>query len=264
MSNTKSISFRLSLVALSLGITSANAEAGQPSASAQANNPLANTTALNFQNYYIGEFTGDNDADYGNQVDIRYAQPFHFKGDWLARATLPVNTFPDSGGHTTGLGDFNIFAAYLIDTGDPAISFGVGPQLTMPTATDSVLGSEKWSAGFANVLFDARSKRFQYGYLLTWQASFAGPSDVKDVNSGAFQPFLFLQMGEGWYLRSAPIMVYDFESDDYTIPVGLGVGKVIPTESVVYNLFVEPQYSVADRGSSFAQWQLFAGLNLQY
>ena len=63
------------------------------------------------------------------------------------------------------LGDFNAFAAYLIDTGDPEVSFGFGPQLTAPSATDDALGSGKWSAGFANVLFNAKSKKFQYGYL---------------------------------------------------------------------------------------------------
>ena len=126
------------------------------------------------------------------------------------------------------------------------------------------MGSEKWSAGFAHVLFDATSKVIQYGYLLTWQASFAGDSSAPDVNEGAFQPFVFYQFGGGLYARSTGIMVYDFESDDYTVHLGLGLGKVFPTKEIVYNLYVEPQYSVLDRGSSFPQWQIFAGFNLQF
>lgn len=47
------------------------------------------------------------------------------------------------GGAKTGLGDLNVFAARLFDTGDPAISFGVGPQITVPTATEDEVGSEK-------------------------------------------------------------------------------------------------------------------------
>ncbi len=242
-----------------------SSDSGNPSKSAaQANNPLANTTAVNFQNYYVGEFTGsDEDA---NQFILRAAQPFKiYDTEWLARASLPVNTAPEvGGGHKTGLGDFNIFAAYLFDTGNPGLSVGICPQLTTPTATDDLLGSEKWSAGFAHVLFDATSKVVQYGYLLTWQASFAGEESAPDVNEGAFQPFVFYQMGEGWYARSTGIMVYDFESDDYTIPLGLGLGKVFPTEKIVYNAYVEPQYSVVDRGDSFPQWQIFAGFNLQF
>lgn len=232
---------------------------------AQANNPLANMTAFNLQDYYIGELTeSDEDA---NQFWLRYAKPFAIgESNWLMRASLPVNSFPTppAGDTETGLGDFNIFAAYTFDTGNPAVSFGIGPQLTVPTATDEALGSEKWSAGFANVLFNASSPRFQYGYLLTWQGSFAGPDDRADVNMGAFQYFGFYQLGSGWYLRSAPIWVYNFENDGYSVPLGLGIGKVIMAGNTVYNLFVEPQFSVADDGPGWPEWQIFCGFNMQF
>jgi hypothetical protein len=231
---------------------------------AQANNPLANFVAVNLQNYYIGEFTSP-DQD-GNQFWLRYAQPISVGNtNWIFRASLPVNTFPvaPNWNTTTGLGDLNAFAAYLIDVGNPAVSFGIGPQITAPTGNDAV-GSGKWSAGFANVLFNASSKKFQYGYLLTWQASFAGSSSHANVNTGAFQPFAFYQLGGGLYLRSAPIWVYNFENSTYSVPLGIGVGQVIPTEKVVYNLFVEPQYSVADKGPGYPKWQIFMGFNMQF
>jgi len=235
------------------------------SAAAQANNPLANMTAFNLQDYYIGRLT-ETEKD-ANQFWLRFAQPFKlFGGDWLVRASLPINSYPTppDGAITTGLGDFNAFAAYLIDTGDPAVSFGFGPQLTAPSATDDALGSGKWSAGFANVLFNAKSKKFQYGYLLTWQASFAGDEDRSNVNIGAFQPFLFYQLGKGTYLRSAPIWAYNFENDAYSIPIGLGIGQVIPKGKTVFNVFIEPQYSVAWRGAGQPDWQIFAGFNMQF
>jgi len=237
----------------------------QGDAAAQANNPLANMTAFNLQDYYIGELTeSDDDA---NQFWFRFAQPFALgHTNWLMRASLPVNSYPTSanGGTETGLGDLNVFAAYLIDTGNPAVSFGFGPQLTMPTATKDALGSGKWSAGFANVLFSASSKKFQYGYLLTWQASFAGDGDRANVNVGALQPFAFYQLGKGLYLRSAPIWVYNFENDSYSVPLGLGIGQVIPKGKTVFNVFVEPQVSVADRGPGQPEWQIFAGFNMQF
>jgi len=234
-------------------------------AAAQANNPLANMTAFNLQDYYIGELTESDDS--ANQFWLRYAQPFSVgKTNWLMRASLPVNTYPTppDGSKDTGLGDFNVFAAYLIDTGNPAVSFGIGPQLTMPTATDDDLGSEKWSAGFANVLFNAESKKFQYGYLLTWQASFAGDSDRENVNVAAFQPFAFYQLGGGTYLRAAPIWMYNLENDDYSVPLGIGIGQVIKREKVVFNLFVEPQFSILDDGPGQPEWQIFLGFNMQF
>lgn len=234
-------------------------------AAAQANNPLANMTAFNLQDYYIGELTEiDEDA---NQFWMRYAQPFSISDtDWLMRASLPINTYPvgANGSHETGIGDFNVFAAYLMDTGNPAVSFGFGPQLTAPTATEDELGSEKWSAGLANVLFNASSPRFQYGYLLTWQHSFAGDDDRPDVNVAAFQPFAMYQLGGGTYLRSAPIWVYNLENDNYSVPLGVGIGQVIKSGNTVYNLFVEPQFSIADDGAGQPEWQIFMGFNMQF
>jgi hypothetical protein len=237
----------------------------QTNAAAQANNPLANMTAFNIQNYYIGDLTQSDKS--ANQAWLRFAKPFSLSDtDWIMRASLPINTFPTppDGDKETGLGDSNAFAAYLTDTGDPAVSFGLGPQLTAPTASKGDLGSEKWSAGLANVLFNARSPKFQYGYLLTWQTSFAGDSDRDDVNVGALQPFAFYQLGQGRYLRAAPIWVYNFENDDYSVPLGVGIGQVIKKGKTVYNLFAEPQFSVADHGPGQPEWQIFAGFNMQF
>jgi len=237
----------------------------EDNSAAQANNPLANMTAFNLQNYYMGDLSGTDET--ANQFWLRFAKPISI-GDtsWLMRASLPINTFPTSpnGDKKTGVGDLNIFAAYLIDTGNPAVSFGFGPQITMPTASNDALGSEKWSAGFANVLFNASSAKFQYGYLLTWQASFAGDDDRSDVNMGAFQPFAFYQLGQGTYLRAAPIWQYNFENNDYNVPLGIGIGQVLKKDKTVYNIFIEPQFSVAHEGTGQALWQVFIGFNMQF
>ena len=251
------VGFVLNIVSTSLSLAQSD--------NAQANNPLASITALNLQNYYIGELTGPADDAY--QFVLRYAQPFQLgNSNWLLRASVPVNSFPSPPDlkTETGLGDINAFAAYLFDTGNPAISFGLGPQLTIPTATDKYLGTEKWSAGFANVLFNATSAKFQYGYLLTWQHSFAGEDDRADVNLGAFQPFAFYQLGGGAYLRAAPIWSYNFENDNYSVPVGVGIGHVWSRGNTVFNAFVEPQFSIADRGSGQPDWQVYFALNMQF
>lgn len=234
-------------------------------AAAQANNPLANMTAINFHDYYIGELTKSDEA--ANQFWLRAAKPFSIGNtNWIMRASLPTNTYPTlpNGDKETGIGDFNVLAAYLMDTENPKISFGIGPQITAPTATKDKVGSEKWSAGFANVLYNATSPTFQYGYLLTWQASFAGNDDRDDVNLGAFQYFAFYQLGGGTYLRSSPIWAYNFENDSYSIPLGLGIGQVLKKDKTVYNLFVEPQFTVFDDGPGQPSWQIFLGFNMQF
>jgi hypothetical protein len=247
------------------GIASAQGS-DKPDATAQANNPLANFTAVNVHNYYIGKLTDVDDKD-ANQAWLRVAKPFTIgESLWLMRASLPFNSFPAGPTLDTenGLGDLNVFAAYLFDTGNPAITAGAGPQINAPTATEDALGSEKWSAGLVATFFDMRSKRFQYGCLAGWMGSVAGESDRADVNSGSFQPFMFYQLGRGLHLRSSAVTAYNFENDSYSVPVGLGIGQVIPTKKAVFNVFVEPQVSVADKGAGWPEWQIFCALNTQF
>lgn len=247
------------------GAAGAQEQSAASDAVAQANNPLANFKAFNLHNYYIGELTEQD--KHANQFWARYAQPFSIGNTkWLMRASLPVNTYPVSPGldHQTGIGDLNVFAAYLIDTGDPALSVGIGPQITAPTASKDALGSEKWSGGLVHTLFSSRSRIFQYGYLLSWQASFAGADSRANVNLGGFQPFVFYQLGGGTYLRSTAVMSHNFENSTYSVPIGLGIGQVIPGKNATYNLFIEPQVSVADKGAGWPKWQVFVGFNTQF
>lgn len=257
--------FIATMASLLLFPSLSSAQGTDADAQAQANNPLAAFKTFNLQNQYTGSLTGSNST--ANSFYLRGALPVTaFGGEWLVRATLPINSFPDpvNGGNTNGVGDFNVFAAYLIETGNPHLSFGVGPQITAPTATQDATGSGKWSAGLANVLFNTATPGFQWGYLLTWQASFAGDSNRADVNAGAFQPILVKQLSKGWYLRSTAIWTYDFETDNYNIPIGLGAGRVVKTPKAIVNYFIEPQWSVASRGTGQADWGVFAGINFQF
>ncbi len=253
-------------VSVCLFNTGAQAQSDAASDAAQANNPLADITAFNIQNYYINELTGPGDFD-ANQFVLRYAKPVQIgNSNWLVRASLPFNSFPvgDGGSSESGIGDFDIFAAYQINTGDPAVSFAIGPQVVAPTATEDRLGSEQWQLGLANVYFNARSAKVQYGYLLTWRGGVGDTNGRERVSLGAFQPFVFYQLGDGWYTGGAPIWSYNFKNDNYSVPVGIRLGKVFKKNKIVYNVFVEPQWSVSDRGSGLPEQQIYFAVNMQF
>jgi hypothetical protein len=59
-------------------------------------------------------------------------------------------------------------------------------------------------------------------------------------------------------------MTWDLDKHTYSVPIGLGIGQVFPTQSAVFNLFVEPQVSVTDKGALWPRWQVFVGLNTQF
>ena len=239
----------------------AGADQAADSDAAQANNPLADIKAFNLQNYFIPELSGPIDSTANNFV-LRYAQPF---GKWLMRASLPFLRVP-SGLSTTesGVGDLDVFFAYLFDTGNPGRSFGVGPQLVFDTASEDETGSGKTQAGVAAVYFDATSSFIQWGGLLTYRTDIAGSSSRADTSVLAAQPFYFFQLGKGRYLRGAPIWVFDLENDTYHVPIGLGIGQVVPTEKIVFNFFIEPQFTILSKGDGQPEFQLFMAVNMQF
>ncbi len=226
----------------------------------QANNPIANMKAFSLQDYYIPDVSGTDQS--ANTFWARYAQPI---GGFLMRASLPLSTLPTGMNQSeSGIGDANIFAAYLLDSGDPDVSYGIGPLLGLPTATSDALGTDQWSAGAAAVLFDGSSPKLQYGGLVTYQHKFAGSDRAPDVNLLVVQPFGFLQLGDGLYARSAGSWAFNLQTGDYSVPVGVGLGKIVKLEHEVVNLFVEPQLTVLHEGPGQPLFQMFFGMNLQF
>jgi len=258
------IKIALILVAGLLSVTRLQAQEGEGDASnaAQANNPLANMTALNFHNYYMPKLSEAPDGAYMNTAWVRFAKPFA-DGKLLLRASAPLGTIGMPSGNTTsGLGDLNAFLSYNF-VSKPTTTMGIGPMLSIPTASEDPLGTGKWQGGFAFVAFIAKSPVFQFGGLVTWQASFAGDEDRASTSLAAIQPFYFWQLGKGTYLRGAPIWAFDLENDAYSVPLALGIGKVVRLGDTVFNLFIEPQYSLLIDGTQ-PQFQIFTGINLQF
>ena len=228
-------------------------------AKSQANNPLASVYAFNLQNFYSPSLYGLPNRS-ANTFWLRGAIPI---GRTLTRASLPLATRPSSPTEAeSGLGDFNTFTAYLF-VSEPTTSFGVGPLVVAPTATDDALGQGKWQLGAAAILFKA-TPQVQVGGLLTWQASVAGDSDRASTSLLAVQPFGIWQLGGGTYLRSTGIWGFDLKSGDYVVPFGVGLGKVLKAGNTIYNLFLEPQYSILHNGTGQPKIQIFVGLHFQW
>jgi hypothetical protein len=225
----------------------------------QANNPLANFKALNFHNYYVPELSESNDT--ANTFWVRYAQPVEvFGGNWLTRTSVPIQRVPTATGNESGLGAINSFAAYLFDTKDPGVSVGAGPLVALPTSTGDVPGGDTWDIGAAAVFFDMRSRQFQYGGLLTYQTDVAGSGESELMS---LQPFGLFQLGGGWYLRSTGVWIFNLETNDYSVPVGFGFGRVIKSGNKVFNFFVEPQTTILSDGPGQPDFQIFVGMNMQ-
>lgn len=223
---------------------------------AKANNPLADMTAFSAQTYYMPDT--DMSASF-----LRVAKPLA-DGKVLVRASLPILASNTAEGFTTGLGDINVFASYSFIS-QPGLTAGIGPMVSMPTTTgDFEHMTGGWQVGAAMVVFYAPSPIYQMGGLITYSKTVSDNADGTDKNTLAIQPFLFLQMGGGAYLRSAGISTFEFEDGfDYSIPLGIGIGKAMKAGDVVFNVFAEPTFTVASNSNQNG-FQFYTGINLQF
>ncbi|WP_321789664.1 hypothetical protein [Paraburkholderia sp. J94] len=230
----------------------------------KSNNPLNLAASFNVQNMFAPSLYGSSAVT--NDLLLRGTLPLGPNGlvpvPQILRLTAPISTRPDpTGGYNTGLGDLNLFDIFLVSQG--ATQIGIGPLVTAPTATDPSLGTGKWQAGLAAVVVNASRARL-LGALVQWQHSFAGQSSRPTVQSLTAQPFGIFNLPDGWYIRSTGIWTFDLQHGAYYIPVGLGGGKAWKAGGTIYNVFVEPQYSVAHSGAGVPKWQIFAGLNMTF
>ena len=122
---------------------------GESSLAKQSQNPVADLISVPFQNN-INFNLGRHDRTQ-NILNIQPLIPFNLTENWnvITRTIAPVIYQPDilndSGGEF-GLGDIN--TTWFLSPRKPGkLIWGVGPILSLPTATDEVLGTKKWSAG---------------------------------------------------------------------------------------------------------------------
>lgn len=254
------------LVAGLLGVAAmAGSAHAQSAADAnKSNNPLNPDAAFNLQDAYTPRLYGSN--AHTNDLLLRPTVPIMpgrvIGVPQIVRATVPVSTRPSAAGTSeTGLGDINLFDIFLLKVQGTQI--GVGPLLTIPTATDPSLGTGKWQAGMAAIVVDAKPTRL-LGMLVQWQHSFAGQSSRPTVQTLTAQPFIIHNLPQGWYLRSTGTWTFDLQHGSRYVPVGLGAGKVWKGGHTIFNAFVEPQYSVLHHGTGVPQWTVFGGLNMTF
>jgi hypothetical protein len=248
------------LLAAALAATALQAVQAQDSSAsdlaAAAQNPVANMISLPFQNNTF--FGVGPDDETANVLNIQPVIPVNV-GNWnlVNRTIAPLIYLPDltnglenlpagfGRGSEFGLGDIN-HTVYASPAAPGKIIWGIGPSLTVPTATDEKLGSEKWSAGPAAVALTMTGP-WVVGGLVRQLWSFAGDDNRADVSQFLFQPFVNYNMDDGWYLVSAPVVTANWEAESdqrWVVPVGGGVGKLFTIGKQPINSSLQAYYNV--------------------
>jgi hypothetical protein len=206
-------------------------ESSEEDLAKKTQNPVADLISLPFQLNY-DENLGPSDDGSRIVLNIQPVIPISLNRDWnvISRTIVPLvdlQDFPVKGNDESGIGDVlqSLFFSPKKPTSGGAI-WGVGPVLSLPTASDELLGSEKWSAGPTAVVLKQESG-WTYGALANHLWSFAGDGDRAYVNTTFLQPFLAYTLPTYTTLGINTESAYDWRTEKWSVPVNISVSQIL-------------------------------------
>jgi hypothetical protein len=193
-------------------------------------NPLAALISVPLQ-YNQDDYGGANDGASVSRLDIKPVIPFSLNTDWnlISRTIIPLidqRDFPAAAMNESGLGDINasLFFSPKLPTAGGWI-WGVGPVFLLPTATQDVLGAEKWGIGPTGVALK-QTGPWTVGVLANhiWAA---GRDDSRSNVSATFlQPFLSYTTKTHTTFSANTESTYDWKNEQWQVPLNVAVAQL--------------------------------------
>lgn len=221
-------------------------------------NPVAALISVPFQNNF--DF-GGGPAGHGFQykLNVQPVVPFGLNEDWnlISRTIVPVVHQSDIIGTSsqTGLSDTvqSVFFSPKAPTSGGWI-WGAGPVFLLPTATESVLGTEKWGAGPTGVLLNQQGG-WTYGVLANHLWDFAGKSTRTGVNATFIQPFLSYTTPGQTTLSLNTESTYDWNHHQWSLPFNAVVSQLVKIGNAPVQFALGARY-YADGPAQGPDWGL--------
>lgn len=193
-------------------------------------NPVASLISVPFQeNLDFG--LGPDDDGFKSTLNVQPVVPIALSPDWnlIIRTILPLVYQNDVTGPATdqsGTGDVtqSFFFAPAKPTSGGLI-WAIGPALLYPTATNHLLGGEKWGAGPTGLLLKQAGKN-TFGILANHIWSIAGDDDRADVSSSFLQPFFSHTDASAVTYGVNTEASYDWKGENWVVPLNLSVTKL--------------------------------------
>jgi hypothetical protein len=125
-----------------------------------------------------------------------------------------------------GLGD--IVQSFFFSPKQPVGGWilGAGPVFLYPSATDSLLGSEKWGAGPTGLILK-QNGGWTYGLLANQIWSFAGEATRRSVNATFLQPFVSYTTRTKTTFGFNAESTYNWNDDQWTVPLNVSVSQLL-------------------------------------
>ena len=247
----------------------AHAEMSATELAKLAQNPVGNLISLPFQNNTNLNFGPEKGTQ--NVLNIQPVIPISISDDWniITRTIVPVISMPALGpdiGSTNGIGD-TVLTTFLSPANPGEWIWGAGPVFQLPTNSTAELGNKNWGLGASFVVLHLdKGSRWVYGVLANNIWSLTSNKQGGSYSSGLIQPFVNYNFEGGFYLTSAPILTVNWYADSgqqWTVPIGGGVGKIFHLGKLPVNTQISAYYNVAkpDFGPN---WQIRAQVQLMF
>ncbi len=221
-------------------------------------NPIGALISVPFQNNF--DFGGGPAGDgYQYKLNLQPIVPFTLSKDWLliSRTVLPVVYQKDIADTSSQSGLSDTVQSFFLSPVRPTKSgwiWGAGLALLLPTATDDLLGSEKWGAGPTAVVLKQQNG-WTYGALVNHVWSFAGENGRADVNATYLQPFVSYTLKRAMTFTLNTESTYDWENEQWTAPLNLMVQQLVKIGKQPVALTVGGRY-YADKPEGGPDWGL--------
>lgn len=196
----------------------------------QTQNPVAALVSIPLQFNYdrIGP------AEQGGKwlLNVQPVIPFSIGQDWnlISRTIVPLvdqnGTLPGGAADVSGIGD--ITQTLIFTPKKPTASgwiWGAGLRFLLPTASDDLLGGEKWGIGPTAILLK-QEHGWTYGVSASHIWSVAGNDQRQDISTTYPQLFLSYSTKTRTTFSISTDPAYDWKSEQWSVPINAGVSQV--------------------------------------
>jgi len=224
-------------------------------------NPLTDMTYIPIQVNFdrdIGPFDGDRYT-----INIQPLTSFELNDDWnvISRTIVPIISQDDvseKGSSESGLGDItqSFFLSPKLEA-EGQWSWGLGPIVSLPTASRDELGVDHLTAGITAVAVQVKGP-WTYGLLTSYSHSVNKGSNDPRVKSAYFQPFLDYTTETAITYELSSESTYDQDASEWSIPIIFTANKIFPVSNFMMAVGGGPRYWVTSPDSGPEGW----GLNI--
>ena len=207
-------------------------------------NPAASLISVPLQYNHDGNY-GPEDEGSKSVLNIQPVLPFSVSERWnlILRTIAPVvdEQGVPQGTDESGLGD--IMQSFFFSPKKSVRGWIVaaGPVLLYSTATNEVLGYEKWGAG-PTALALKQSRGWTTGLLTNHVVSFAGEDSRADIATTLLQPFVSYVTKTRSTIGFSSEATYDWKAEQWTVPVVVSGAQMLKVGPQIIQVSAGPRF----------------------